>query len=295
MIRRMNINQSVKITNDHFCIFSDSSLISVDPWRLTQAEIRLNHHRLSPPTLHSFIHSRWNNLAAQFFRSSRRRRSDQTVSVQAISHRTNQHWQDRSGCSSSSSLLSTTFFLKKQLDLISLRCSVLLSCQSHPHEPRGADWPDRHLLHSGPGVNSSSSLPHAAATSFSCVKDEDRLTLQAWSSGEMLQTPHLKAAETSNQTANIMEWWRENLEILIDIFVHNASWFVQNCSTSNCWEKVWICFHTEVKYSWKYSVLQVVDTKKTLHNNVPILLFDRFMLNKNELKVNDTHVYSFNS
>lgn len=242
MIRRMNINQSVKITNDHFCIFSDSSLISVDPWRLTQAEIRLNHHRLSPPTLHSFIHSSWIHLAAQFFRSSRRR-SDQTVSVQAISHRTNQHWQDRSGCSSSSSLLSTTFFLKKQLDLISLRCSVLLSCQSHPHEPRGADWPDRHLLHSGPGVNSSSSLPHAAATSFSCVKDEDRLTLQAWSSGEMLQTPHLKAAETSDQTANITEWWRENLEILsfsiIYIFVHNASWFVQNCSTSNCFIQRW--------------------------------------------------------
>lgn len=178
--------------------------------------------------------------------------------------------------------------------------SVLLSCQSHPHEPRGADWPDRHLLHCGPGVNSSSSLPHAAATSFSCVKDEDRLTLQAWSSGEMLQTPHLKAAGTSDQTANITEWWRENLEILsfsiIYILVHNASWFVQNCSTSNCWEKVWICFHTEVKYSWKYSVLQVVDKKKkTLHNNIPILLFDRFMLNKNELKVNDTHVYSFNS
>lgn len=131
MIRRMNINQSVKITNDHFCIFSDSSLISVDPWRLTQAEIRLNHHRLSPPTLHSFIHSRWIHLAAQFFRSSRRRRSDQTVSVQAISHRTNQHWQDRSGCSSSSSLQSTTFLKKKQLDLISLRCS--LSCWAVNH------------------------------------------------------------------------------------------------------------------------------------------------------------------
>lgn len=188
-------------------------------------------------------------------------------------------------------------FFKKTIrpNFPALLC-VLLSCQSHPHEPRGADWPDRHLLHSGPGVNSSSSLPHAAATSFSCVKDEDRLTLQAWSS----QTPHLKAAETSDQTANITEWWRENLEILsfsiIYIFVHNTSWFVQNCSTSNCWEKVWICFHTEVKYSWKYSVLQVVDKKKkTLHNNVPILLLYRFMLNKNELKVNDTHVYSFNS
>ena len=162
MIRRMNINQSVKVTNDLlFLFFSQYSLISVDQWRLTQTETQLNDHRLSPRTLSllpSFINLSWTNLSAQFSEAEEEEEEEEVIKhspfrrsateqTSEVKRRTDRIVQ---AAAALHLFCPQPFFLKKKTIRPNFPAllSVLLSCQSHPHEPRGAHWPDRHLLDS---------------------------------------------------------------------------------------------------------------------------------------------------
>ena len=238
MIRRMNINQSVKVTNDLlFLFFSQYSLISVDQWRLTQTETQLNDHRLSPRTLSllpSFINLNWTNLSAQFSEAEeeeeevikhspfRRSATEQTSEVKRRTDRIVQ------AAAALHLFCPQPFFFKKtkkkQLDLISLRCS--LSCWAVNHTLMSpvelTDLTDTCLTVWRPRCEFLFIPP-------SCCSDIFLLCERRGATHPAGLKAAVSDTETSHQAPDIMWWWRGNWEILscsiIYIFVHNASWF----------------------------------------------------------------------